>query len=142
VGLFIPPPVTVDELIDFMTGDVPVSQEPHAQPKLTPEGEDYRFDFPPSTTGERLTLWLGGRDLETRRALWLDATGQPLYQVEFQEFTLQANQPRPQLVNLTSGPEQNRIKLHYQDFTPNPPQIDGLLNLPGSEGLVEVPLPQ
>ncbi len=141
LALFIPPQVTVPEVIAFMSGSAPLKAAAEAQLAPEPEGNQYRVELGSPGAADRLTLWVGDQDLELRAVQWQDDRGQVLYRVEFQDFTLRGPTPQPQQVNLTSDAGDRRIRLHFLDFTPNPAQITGLLTLPTGEGLRETVLP-
>jgi len=142
LALFIPPQVTVAEVIAFMSGTVPLAAVPGAELTAEPGQDQYQVEMATPPSGERLTLWVGGPDLEIRRALWRDPQGVELFRVEFQDFQRQNGGPQPHQVELTSGPGDRKMRVRYQDFTPNPSQLSALMNLPGPEGLRETLLPQ
>jgi hypothetical protein len=139
LAVFIPPPVKVQELVEVLTGGVPLGTDDEARLTDVPGADQYRLEISPASRQGRVDLLVDAKTGQILKALWFDAQGKQLFAAEFSDFDSRGSISFPLQVILTTGDNQSQVRIRYRDFSLNPPATSETLVLPITTGIQELP---
>lgn len=140
LALFVPPPVQIGELLQILTGSVPLPREGEARMTFVPEKDQYQLELTAREPETRVAIRVDAQNLRILAATWYEARGRVLYQVRFQDFDDQQRYPVPRRIILATGDNRAQLRLHYRELTLNPPLDPETLSLSVPSTVREVPL--
>lgn len=139
LAVFIPPPVKIQELVEVLTGGVPLAPNDEARLTDVSGTEQYRLEIIPENRQGRIDLQVDAKTLQILKALWFDAQGKQLFSAEFSDFDARGSVSFPLQVNLTTGDNRSQVRIRYRDFSLNPVETPETLALPISAAIQELP---
>jgi outer membrane lipoprotein-sorting protein len=139
LAAFIPPGVSVSQVLRLLVGDLPLSAGPPA--RVQPESGDnvYVLEWlkPDGALQERLRV--SGAEVLPQKEEWYGAEGRLVFTAELGEFN-QVAPGRPQQIKLVTTDPKVELRFTYREFTPNPSLSPADLTVPRPPGVVVQPL--
>lgn len=139
LAAFIPPGVTVPQVLRLLIGDLPLSQGPPASSRFEPGEKTYVMEWRKSDGSLKERLWVAAGDFQPRKEEWFGANGTLVFSAELGEFR-QESPSWPQQLKLVTPSPQVELRLAYKDFSPNPSFGPGEMVVPRPPGVVVLPL--
>jgi hypothetical protein len=139
LAAFIPPGVTLPQVVRLLLGDLPLSPGAPARWQYEPARGEYLFEWQNPAGTRRERLWVEVRNLNPVKDEWYDAAGEPGFTVELKDFG-QLAPGRPGQLTLRTFQPQAELRLAYKDLQVNPQLLATDLLLRKSAGVTEVPL--
>jgi hypothetical protein len=139
LAAFIPPAVTLSQMLRLLAGDLPLSTGQPDRWALEADQERYLLEwrYPDGAVKER--LWLDARDLRPVQEEWHGPGGKLRFTAEFSDFG-QVTSGLPGKVILKTPQPQTELRLVYREMLVNPSLTDSDLVVPQMAGISEVPL--
>jgi len=139
LAAFIPPAVTLSQMLRLLTGDLPLSAgQPSSWAYEADQGRYLlEWRYPEGAIKER--LWLEARDLRPVQEEWHGPDGQLRFTAEFGDFG-QVTPGLPSKIILKTPQPQAELRLVFKEMTLNPPLKDSDLVVPRPPAVTEVPL--
>jgi hypothetical protein len=139
LAAFIPPAVTLSQMLRLLTGDLPLSAGPPSHWAYEPDQGQYLLEwrYPDGAVKERFRL--EGRDLRPVMDEWYGPDGRLRFTAEFDDFG-QVAPGLPGKIILKTPQPQAELRLVYKELTLNPSLKDSEMALPRLTGISEVPL--
>lgn len=139
LAAFIPPGVTVSQVLRLLVGDLPLSQGPPASSRFSPGERMYVLEWRKSDGSLQERLWVAAGDVQPRKEEWFEANDRLAFSSELGEFH-QGSPGWPQHLKLVTPSPQVELRLVYKDFTPNPSLNPDDLAVPKPPGVAVLPL--
>jgi outer membrane lipoprotein-sorting protein len=139
LGAFLPPGVTLPQVLRLLTGDLPLSPEAPSGMRPAPDQEAYVLEWrnPDGSLKER--LWVSTRELAPIKDEWYDTDGRHRFTAELGDFG-RLVPDRPQTITVKTIQPAVELRLAFREFKLNAPMSPGDLTLPRPPGVVEEPL--
>lgn len=139
LAAFIPPAVTLSQMLRLLVGDLPLSAGQPSRWAYEAEQGRYLLEwrYPEGAIKER--LWLEARDFRPVQEEWHGPDGQLRFTAEFGDFG-QVAPGLPGKIILKTPQPQAELRLVYKEMTLNPSLKDSDLVLPRPPTITEVPL--
>jgi hypothetical protein len=139
LAAFIPPGVTLPQVVRLLMADLPLSPGPpnreqyeHAQGQYLME-----WNYPDGQLKER--LWVEGSHFNPLKDEWYDAAGRLRFSIEYRDFGLLAPHLPGQIILHTRQPEVE-LRLAYSKLQLNPPLKESDLMIKPAPEVAVVPL--
>jgi len=139
LAAFIPPAVTLSQMLRLLTGDLPLSAGQPSNWAYEADQGRYLLEwrYPEGAIKER--LWLEARDLRPVQEEWHGPDGQLRFTAEFGDFG-QVTPGLPGKIILKTPQPQAELRLAFKEMTLNPSLKDADLAVPRPPAVEEVPL--
>ncbi len=139
LAAFIPPAVTLPQVLRLLVGGVPLSPGPPSKWQYHPAQEGYLLEWHHADGSLKERLWVKAADLNPSKEEWFGPAGQPLFTVELGDYgTLSSDLPG-QITLRTTAP-QAELRLAYRELQVNPNLPPGDLELKAPPAMAVVPL--
>jgi len=136
---FVPPQVTLPQVLRLLAGDLPLSPGPPSRSHFDRGGKLYVLEWLKDSGSPQERLWVAATDFQPRKVEWFGNDGQVAFSAEWGEFQ-QLSPGKPQSLKLKTQSPPMELRLAYRDFIPNPPLTTADLRVPRPPGVTVLPL--
>jgi hypothetical protein len=139
LAAFIPPGVTLPQVVRLLMADLPLSSGAANREQYEPAQGEYllEWNYPDGQLKER--LWVEGRQFNPRKDEWYDTAGRLRFTIEYRDFGLLAPHLPGQIILHTRQPEVE-LRLAYSKLQLNPPLQESDLIIKPAPEVAVVPL--
>jgi outer membrane lipoprotein-sorting protein len=139
LAAFIPPGVSVSQVLRLLVGGLPLNAGPPARVQPESGGDVHVLEWlkPDGAVQERLRV--SGAEVLPQKEEWYGAEGRLVFSAELGEFNRVAP-GRPQQIKLVATDPKVELRFTYREFTPNPPLSPADLEVPRPPGVMVQPL--
>jgi outer membrane lipoprotein-sorting protein len=139
LAAFIPPGVTLAQVVHLLVGDLPLSPGPPARGHYEAAQGQYLFEWDSPGDACRERLWVEARSFNPVKEEWFDQDGQLRFIVEYSDFgQVAAHRPRQLILHTYQPPAE--LRLVYKEMQINSPLTAADLVVTRPPAVVEVPL--
>jgi hypothetical protein len=133
LSVFLPPGLTLPQVVRCFTGHLPLSQGPPATWRYESEPGQYVLEWRHADGATQERLWVDPRSFHPLKDEWYDERGELRFTLEMGDYdALAAGYPRQ--LTLRTYQQESELRLNLKEFILNPPLKSSDLLIPAPPG--------
>jgi len=133
LAVFLPPGLTLPQVLNCFTGNLPLNQGPPTTWRFDTEQGQYVVEWQNAAGVIQERLWVDSRSFSPLKDEWYDEQGELRFTLEMNGYDELAT-GYPRQLTLRTFQQSSELRLHLKEFIPNPPLKSGDLLIPPPAG--------